>query len=445
MKHQLKNRYDRIDTTLYNNSFDNVGEITGEKISSNDYDKKLPLRSNYHIKKAVYDANEYDDFTRMTNINKNVNYYDPLLNTKNNDYSDITNSMKKLSTYVEPINSCSSAIENITFKLYNEQNKNINNTVINGYSIYIIFASLYNYSVDITEIDLHNYFDFSKKDYIYKGITQINDILKNHNFFNSKNIMLIGNNVPYSSKKLAEISEFIYPLIVDINNSTKEAIRVNNTINNLLDANVKKSVIPKNIENLQLMLMNVSIIEPKWIDYFDTIYDGYFNETIEMKYLYGLCKEYEYYENSKMQILELTNENDILSFGFIISNNDYKININEQEIKYNITQLKKCIMDKVKIPIFTKNYKIRLSSLINDTGLTSVFVKIMLPQIFPENTVVHDITQNITINIPHKIYSTNKKNKKNTYKSNRSFICNKSFVFYIKFKQTDTLLFLCQI
>jgi serine protease inhibitor len=427
-----------------------IGEITGENLDLHEFDRKMPMRSTYTIKKPIHDSNIYSDFNVFNDTksieSNGVDYYDPASGANEVGYADVMASMKKISSQIEPISNCSSGIESVCIRIFNKiYNSMIGNQyLINGIGLYSTFLSLYLASSSVTEIELQNYFEFSKKEYVYSGMSNIlANINEYESVLNIKNFLLIGHNVPYNPDFLKEISEFIIPIQVNIDNPKPEAQRVNQLISNLMKCEMKKSLVSDNIKNLQLMTLNCLVIKPIWNNCFDKIINGVFNgfpERREITYLYGIGKTYAYYEDSVMQMLELGCIQNTISMGILLSKDNNDVVINEEKLKFFSSHLKEAVLDEVKIPIFQKDFKIRLTNVLANE-MSSIFTKLICPYLFPENTVMHDCTQNITV-IVGNLMNNNDNNTTGGYRTNRKFICNKPFTYYFKIMKTNTIFLL---
>lgn len=435
---------------------DNVGEITGEVFEENDFDRGLPMRPKSMSAKLSQEDKPFDMTTRFDvftqPITNNVKSYDP-----DNNYADINESSRSLTSQLKPTNICGDGISSLTNTIFNNMG-NIGRvkSFVNGYGLYTLAAGLFVSSKGITEIELKKYFAFPSKEILTEGLTQYDYILTNISFVNSIitfNTMIVGDvpvNLNYFGKKLRKFAS----LIQAGNNASYEAARINTIINNQLTRfmpgiKTRKHVNPVNIEKLQLMLVSSTIIRPVWSISFDlkrgpfthTIFDqGVFKtHTTEHKYLVTHNKTFDYYESQECRILEVPFLCKIpkhaLSFGFIIVPS-----LNTSiDIPDLTKQLRPYMIKKVQLPSFEYDYKIRFNSVLKKTGLVTLFEYIESSKLFPKKTVLHDVIQNTKIIV--KDFGIETDNQPTSNKVKNHFVINKSFIFYIRHKTSNTILF----
>ena len=433
----------------YNNNNNNIiGEITGDLLNdTNDtFNKGMPVRSQFTIKKPLHDSNAYTDFNIFNddgyvNTKTNIVNYDP----SNNNFetqADILTSMTKLSTQLEPIQICSNGIEKLLIYLFKTMcNLNIDKFVINAFGLYILFGGLYLSSKNTTEINLKQFFVYPKKTYVYEALTELYNILKNINTIKYHNIVIIGNDVPYNPRYLDNINNFMSILRVNIEPQEikTETIKINKIISNLIGADnkYKKSVSEANINNLQVMLLNVLIIHPVWVQPFDKIIIEHFNNR-KIEYLYSIGSKHLYYDDNKIKLIEL--KSDKINMGILLHKNPQDIsNLDETTIKYYISNLKEVVFDEIKIPIFRHDLKIKYNGILKNE-ISTIFAKFIAPELFPETTVIHDVIQNISIIIDGKSNNKNKEKNSKNYITNRTFFVNTPFIYYFRIIHTNTII-----
>ena len=420
------------------------GEITGNKYDKTvDTDNRgLPMRSQYNIRKPVYDENEHLDFNLFDEkpSKLKVKSFDPLSGNSNSGFAEIKTSMKNISSQLNPVTICSNTIEKLTnelfYTLYDLMNKNY---IINGLGLYELFASLYLSSGGMTEVELKKYFDFPEKEVLYKGLSKIylglTDI---EHMINIKNFMIIDNDVPHDVEYINIIKYFCTLIAININNCEKEAIKINTLVNNIMRCEMRKIVTSENLNDLQLMFLTVATIHPVWKYPFDKITTEYFNKT-KINYLHGINRTYGYFEDNENQLIEILCENNLMSMGILLSRGENISDIDETKMHFYITHMKECVMDEVLIPMFQVDTKIRYNSVLKQTGLKSPFIKVVSPKLFPENVILHDIIQNVKIIINNDNCGTKSENK-NVYKTSRRFIVNKKFIYYFRLIATNTII-----
>jgi len=426
-----------------------TGEITGEIINDDyqNYDQGMPIRSQYNIKKPLHDSNMYTDFD-IFNKQKNtsdfkVSSFDPG-SSGTTGYADVMVSMTKLSNQVQPAEICSNGVEKIGFNLFNNLFGSLqkSNFITNGYGLYSLFSSLYLASTGTTEIELKNYFDFPKKEYIYKGLYKVIDETNAINkMFNSRNIIIIGNDVPYNMHYCDNIRDLGIIFRVNISKPDTEADRVNKLIKKLMGHDMRRTVISENIIDLQVMFANLLVIRPIWHVAFDKVVKGSFythDGKRDANYMYGVGKSFGYYEDNLIQLVEVKCLKQSSSMGIILAKNDDEFDFDETKIKFYISHLKDVVLDEIKIPTFKQDLKMRYNSILKVTGLNTVFTKIVAPDFFPETAVLHDVVQNVSIVVDNIYGQQHELNR--GYRTSRKFLATKPFIYYFRLTDTNTIL-----
>jgi len=434
-----------------------MGEITGNDMDDDyhNYDQGMPIRSQYTIRKPIHDPNAYTDFDifkkNYSPSIDNIKYYDPHNGNKAlGSPADIMSSMSKMSNQVAPNHMCSSGISMIATNLFNHF-KNYNSSyAVNAIGLYNIFAALYLSSDGLTEVELKQYFNFPKREHIYDGIINIiDDINSMENIINSKNLLIMGHNVPYDMHHYDNIKDFCILFRVNINKPSSEAARMNHIIKKLMLYDIRNPLIADNIANLQLMFLNLIVIKPIWEFPFDKIIKGKFisqDESVSditISYLYSVNKSFSYYEDNIIQLAEINCQNNSLSMGIILPKSDNFGSldgvIDESKLKFYISNLKDTILDEFKIPVFKQDLKMRYVNVLKSTGLTTAFTKIVAPDLLPESGVLHDVVQNVSIIVDNNYSNSQNKNSGRGYRTTRKFIANKSFIYYFRLLKSNTI------
>ena len=437
---------------MFNNTDETkFGEITGDIFNSNAMDRGLPMRSQYTKRKQQYDQNDHLDFDlfdiKPTNLK--VTNFDPLSmqgsgGTTGLEFADISTSMTNMSTQLSPITLCSTQIDrlnnNLFYFLYDLYN---NSYVTNGLGLFTLFGMLYFCSTGITEIELKKMFDFPKKEELYDGLIQIQNLINNNNkIIDFKNFLILGNDVPYDPKYYETINFFCTLIRVDKSKPFTESKKLNEAVKKILNTEIKNAVTPENFDKLQLMFLTTCVIHPVWDNSFDEIINGKFysyEKENNVKYLHGISRSCGYFEDNNHQILEIKCLNNEITMGCILHKNNINNDVDDLKLHYFISHMKECVLDEIKIPCFTENYKIRFNNTLQNLGLTSVFTKILCPKFFPENVTLQDVIQNIKIIVDNN-FIENKQSKSKGYVTNRNFICNKPFIYYFRLVKTNTIL-----
>jgi serine protease inhibitor len=447
-----RNDFFNRDTRHHHKSHADMGEITGEIIYDNteQYDKGMPVRSQYTIKKPIHDSNTYVDFKifdRDTEPPRHVDYFDPTLLSGTGGgvgFSDIATSMNKISNQLVPVTMCSDGCEKLGTHIFNDLVVSMKGKqcMMNLIGLYSIFGTLYISSAGITEIELKQYFDFPNKRDVVTGLMEcIDEINRVSGMFNMKNLLIIGNDVPYNVHYYDNIRDLCLIYRANIKYPDKEAVRINKIIKQLMAYPMRTSLIGDNINNLQLMFLNLLVIRPIWDTAFTkTISSVFYGKTkVPMNYLYGVGKAMGYYEDNLVQLLEIKCFKQSMVMGIILAKDNTIFEFDDTKIKFMITHLKDTILDEIKIPIFKQDFKIRYTNILKSTGLESVFAKVISPELFPETVTLHDIVQNISVDITPAYAQKHEINR--GYTTSRKFIAIVPFLYYFRLVNTNTILF----
>lgn len=409
-----------------------MGEITGQKYD--DYlEKGMPIRSQYNIRKPIYDENKHIDFNihHVKAHKSNITSYDE---DGNAGYAEIDKSMNDLSSQLNPVSSCKIPMEKITYTIFsyifNSMNKHY---LVNGLGLYNLYGCLYILSNDITEIELKKFFNFPSKDELFKGFVVLNEL---DEMINMKNFMIIGEEVPINMDIISKLKLFCDVLICS--DEKHELSKINNHINKIMGMKMKNTITQEILFNLQLTFLTVLTIQPVWLNSFDDIVRGYFNkddDKIEMNFLFSENKTFGYYEDKTHQLLEVLCGNKTMTMGVLIG----ELDCDEQKLHYFIKNIKNSLMDEVYIPIINSDVKIRFTNVFRNMGLKTPFVKISASKLFPENVVLQDVIQNVKIIIDNNFINKKHDNKK-IYRSNRKFIANRKFMYYFRMIKTNTII-----
>lgn len=420
-----------------------TGEITGKRISSRlTFDKGMPMRSQYHIKKPVYNETPHLDFELFDEKEveeTDIDYYDP----GTGGFSDIHASMNTMSSQIDSKSVCSKGIESLGFFLLNNMIPIIDESfVINSISLYNIFGALYIASKGNTEIELKNYFSYPKRDTLYKGLTEITDGLESINkHVRLGSYILFSNRFAYNTK----FYEFIQPLTdikrVDNNNPKNESDVINRLINRMMGGTMKNMVTPDNLYDMDIILLNSAVITPIWKQKVDYIDEKVFKSScgnMRCEYITFVGKTHGYYEDSKIQIVELCCAGDKLTMGIIVAK-EYEIpKLNDERIHFYIQHLKPTILDEVSIPIFKTQTKLRYTNILKKTELKTVFMDLNIPEFISDGCKLDDVIQNIEITISGRSINTREDNR--GYRTIRKFVASTSFIYYFRYAPTNTII-----
>jgi len=426
--------YNRVDLEreFSKSSRDNTrfGEISDQNQDEDEEDiRGMPLRSQYSIRKQQYNSNDYIDFHPNDNLKSDLNVE---FNDSSQIGANIQSSMTKITSQVSPISTYSSNITNLNDTLFNYMYQMLDKSfIINGFGLCNLFGSLYLLSSGTSEIELKTFFEFSKKDMVYAGLKKLN---VNSNILRMKNFMIIGNDVSYNPNYFNNIKDFCMLLRPDITKVEEESQKINFIIKKLMNDDMRNPITSDNLYNTQLMLLNTTVFHPIWQNPFDKII-----KENNRDFLYSANKSFEYFEDSNTQLLEVKCI-DKLVFGIIIKKDNSDPEIDENKLKFFISQMKESVLDEVKIPVIRQDLKIRYNTTLKNLGLRSIFIKFVSPEAFPEGIQLQDTIQNVKIIIDNASVKSDSKYYSRGYRTIRKFLCNKSFIYYLRLNEAILLI-----
>jgi serine protease inhibitor len=438
---------------------EDIGEITGDIMDDDNLNHGMPVRSSYNPKKPMYDANKYLDFnvyhnkpkSKKLEYNESGNYA---------SFAEISSSMIQMTQQVNPTNILSNNIENLGSRLFESILESLpeNNFCVFTYGLYSLFAILYLSSDNITQNETQKFFELPPKKILTSSLNKLNREINllsqkfksKKSSINIKNLLIIGNNIPYNADYINKNGEYYTFARVNIQEPVKEAIKLSHIINKLMDTEMRNPITPPNIENLQIMLMTIAVIRPIWNFPFDkkakSLFYGYDDER-KQDYLVSNGNVYRYFEDNEHQLIELecgysndrngTGEKGLI-FGILLHKKAQTKEPNHK-IHFYLEHMKPTILEEVRIPIFTQNLKFRYNGTLKNMGLNTVFKQITANNLFPNcRPMIHDVIQNVKIIVSES--SNNYVHNKKGAPSMSKFLANKPFFYYIRLADTNTIL-----
>lgn len=451
-REDIFNKDSKFDLEVDNMGRPQMGEITGDnfEFGEGEDDRGLPVRSQYTIKKPVYDENEHLDFDLFDKrpSKLNVKSFDPSSGASGGaGYADISTSMSKISTQVNPLAICSSQIDRLNNNLFYHMFDLMedNNYGINGIGLFNLFASLYLSSSGITEIELKKFFEFPKKEQLYKGLLKINSALSNvEKMVNVKNFMIVGRDVPYEPKYYNALRKFCILLEANTLDIENEYMKINHLIKKMMGQDMRNIITPDNLHNLQLMIATTTIIHPIWGSPFDRITKGVFHGdkySEKIGFLHSIGKSFGYFEDNDHQLLEIKCASNELVMGILLHKDRVVPDVDDVKLHFYISHMKESVLEEVKIPVFKQDIKLRFNNTLQKLGLKSVFVKMIAPDFFPEGVVLHDVIQNVRI-VVDELAIKHDAFESRGHRTIRKFVADKPFIFYFRLTRTDTIIFI---
>ena len=215
---------------------------------------------------------------------------------------------------------------------------------------------------------------------------------------------------------------------------------------------VIKDVVNTNMININTSLFNVSTVffKTNWKYAFNkrftkrSTFYGMKRKPVELMHMQN--KDCKYYTDNKVQVLELDFDNDDYTMGFILpKNND--LDINNDKFGYFVSQLQITNINNIHIPKFKHQSRYKIDNMFKKMGMRELFTNADLAELTPSNDilflsdVIHQAV--IIVNEDGDVHQNPKFNE-SPNNQNINFVANHPFIFYIRFKPLNTLLFIGQ-
>jgi len=454
-------RFDRDEDKVRNQQHSDknrVGEITGEEVETSPFTYGMPLRSAYTGKKIQKDyiptaRSDFDLFDENKRQNFDVSY-DDQSNPMTSTFSVISSNNEKIIPEIYGTDAGSFVTSNInkfSIDFFNIlKNQSDENFCISPYGLYCLFSVLYFASTGTSESDIYDFFSMVSKDNIIEGINYIQKLYDDPQFYNQiifRNIILMDNSLPVNDNYIKYIHPIVSVYPICVKQGDIEARSFNQFLYKLSNGMIHP-ISNKIFGKTDITMLNIGLIKPIWKKPFDTSFDGKFisikNKIVRM--LGQIDSEYEYFEDNLSQMIEIPCLGNFMSMGIILPKDLLAPSVTFDEINVMIKNLKRTNINELHIPAFTQQVKIKLSNLLYQSGLRSVFFKLSCPELVKQETKISDVLQNITIIIANNPNINDKMNKPtktaNAQISNIKFIANHPFIYYFRILATNTILFM---
>lgn len=443
---------------MQNNRRRNIGEITGESLVTQDMLMGMPFRSSY----SNSNVKKNDDYEKMLKTRNDFEVFDPVDSDElDNKIDGIGGSGSGNMGVFENNNNNNNSIkdkqiyQNIDYLIgdymwyfYPRAAKYMRNScVLNLSSLISLFGVIFLGSKNDTAIELRNYFNFYDKNSIYSSLKRLSMYLNNSE-------MRIGNYLIYSDKMIPDTNDQFLKYIGNLNilNMINKNDVSYQALNNMLMTKYKLDSSPFRIEHfmkIKLSLMSFGYYEPQWNFCLNKLMKGNFygtKKTPEQKIYFVAENQYfPYHEDEMFQIIELPTQNKT-AFGIIKPLEGNIGQLDFETVSLLVNNLKPVYMREVVFPEVEIETKLRYNDLLKLSGLEKIFEELEFTELTGMSSTplqVFDVIQNFHIKFtrtcikPHKLPVP-----ENVRKTNINFICNKSFIFYVRDPRTN-IFFLC--
>jgi serine protease inhibitor len=428
-----------------------IGEVTGEQFDTYDiFDKGMPVRSSFTVKKARYDNNSHLDFDLFDKVDKKsvgkIAYSDG-----GGEYADLDEAMKSITDSADPYEICISNVNSTTCWLHSNMYVcSKEDYVVNGFGLFSSFGVIYMISKGNTELELKNYFDFQDKKHLNAGLLTLRDDLNHHrDQIVIDNYLINDKRTPSKIDVAKKLKSLIFNVVINRDYADHEAERVNKIINTV--SGMKDVVSSETLSRSNISLVLVARLNPIWKYEIENIvkarfrgnYDAMNSDSDIIDFIRFLGKTFDHYEDAEKQVIEIPMHGDVFAVGMILSKVNTTRSTDLKCINTSINYLKPTVMDEVLIPVIQRRFKTRLNKTLQKTGLNMVFSQQEMIGMFPEGGSFDDCIQYVDIKFGTR---SSKKNCNNRgYRTTRKFIANREFEFYLRNTKTNCIMMMGRI
>lgn len=419
----------------YNDNY--INDITSKDHDTSDiYEKGMPVRSSFTVKRAVYDNNthlDFDLYDKIDTSNIKLSYN----NTSSGDFSSLDESMKTITRDVDPYETCINNINTSTCWMYsNMYMLSKNDFIINGFGLFSIFGVIYLISNNSTENELKNYFGYHEKQHLNAGLLTIKEKLNLHREqIIIDNYIINNKDIPTNTTTSKKLKSLIFNLIINKDQVQKETHRINNIIKTI--SGMQDAMSNNTITNTNISLISIAKLSPIWAYTIDSIKKLRINDNV-VSCIQFIGKTFDYYEDKQKQLIEIPLYGDVYSIGIIMPKYNLETPTDMKTLTTSINYIKPTILDDVIIPMINKRYKTRIIGILKKTGLKSTFIENGITSLYPEGGNITDCLQYTDVIFGSK---TGKKISNNKgYRTTRKFIANKTFEFYLRDTTNNSIL-----
>ncbi|VBB18285.1 serine proteinase inhibitor [Yasminevirus sp. GU-2018] len=416
-----------------------VGELTGEEFNTDDiYDKGMPVRSSFTVKKSKYDNNAHLDFNLFEKVDKRrdtVQYSD----TSAGEYAGLDEAMKPITKGADPYETCVSSISETTCWMHSNMFEvSRDDYVVNGLGLFSSFGVIYLVGRGNTEIELKNYFGFQDKRHLNAGLLTVREEMNRYrDQVVIDNFIINDKGVPSNGGVASKLKKLIFNVVINRDYPEQEADRVNNIIKTV--SRMSDVVSSNTLAKSNVSLVTLAKVSPIWAYKVDNVIKGRSHRDGEpVSFIRFMGKTFDHYEDAERQIIEVPLYGDALVVGLIMNKRGLHEPTDLKNLTTSLNYMKPTVLDEVMIPIVKKRYKTRLNKTLQHTGLNVTFTENDVNALYPEGGAIDDCIQYVDINFGTR--SANKRCDNRGYRTTRKFICNGEFEFYLRHVETNCIM-----
>lgn len=419
-----------------------IGELTGESVNPSDvFDKGMPVRSSFTVKRSSFDNNSHLDFDLYEKIDKrkldNVDYSD----MGAGDFATLDEAMKPITRGSDPYETCVSDISSTTCWMHSNMfTISKDDYIVNGLGLFSAFGVIYLIGKGNTEIELKNYFGYQDKRHLNAGLLTIREELNHYrDQVVIDNYIINDKSVPSRGDAAKKLKSLIFNIIINRDYPDQEAERVNGIIKTV--SRMSDVVSANTISMSDISLISVAKLSPVWAYKVDNIVKSRVHKDTgaEMvSFIRFMGKTFDYYEDAERQFVEIPLFGDTLVIGLILNKKGIQEPTELKVLTTAFNYMKPTVLDEVMIPIIKKRYKTRLNKTLQKTGLNVTFSENDMVGLYPEGGSINDCLQYVDLDFGSRC--GNKRSDNKGYRTTRKFICNNTFEFYLRSIETSCIM-----
>lgn len=447
-------------------NMDHYGEITGEFLDQHELDKGMPMRSGLSLPQQASDdtlENAYLDFNLYRERpSGKIPYFDPLVMSNNRPTNMGFAKLDDISTKILPQNPIVQSHKTLidTFNEFNfgfldkftNSLRTKKSIIISPFSVMQCFCLLYVGSKNKTEKLLQNYFVLPDKKTVHTNLFKINQELMNSKLLSIVNLACCPNYVTVSEAYKSFVSRIGHFVTYDPANPSPDTHKINNIIQQSTGNLIKNFLTAQMLHSGALVLVNTVHFYSKWKQPFTNIKPEIFygiKQKLEPM-MTQLKPKHNYFEDSYNQILEMDYSDGVFAFGIILPKSQYaEPMVTLDQYNYYIDKLRPTELQLVKMPKFKTDSRYSIAKLFMKHGLEDIFRSVDISEIIPlqaQNVFVSDIMHAAVIEVDE--LGTKAAAATSMYMQNSisktpdiSFVANHQFLYYIRYKPYNLVLF----
>lgn len=422
---------------------DFIGELTGEQFDqSNMFDKGMPVRSSFTVKRSQYDNNSHLDFDLYQKMDKHKDDKIVYSDTGAGEFADLDEAMKPITKGTNPYETCVSDVSTTTCWMHSNMfTISRDDYIVNGLGLFTAFGIIYLVGTGNTEIELKNYFGYQDKRHLNAGLLTLREELNTcRDQVVIDNYIIHDKTIPSRGDAAKKLKSLIFNIVINREYLEQEAERVNKIIQTV--SGMSNVVSANTISISDISLVSVAKLSPAWAYKIDNVVksriqkDTGAGETISFIRFIG--KTFDYYEDTERQIVEVPLHGDKLVIGLIINKRGMQEATELKDLTTALNYMKPTVLDEVMIPVIKKRFKTRLNKTLQKTGLNVTFSANEMIGLYPEGGSINDCLQYVDLNFGTKC--GNKQCDNRGYRTTRKVICNGSFEFYLRMSSTSCII-----